>query len=153
MKLQKDLREFIELLNSHGAKYVIVGGYAVAFHGFPRYTGDIDFFVEVSPANAGTMCKVVEEFGFGDTGLIDRDFLGKDVIIQLGIPPNRIDIVTGLSGVDFEQVWADCVEAELDGLAVRFISKDLLLKNKAAAGRTRDLADIEEITGADGRTG
>jgi len=147
MKLQADLREFIELLNSHGVKYVIVGGYAVAYHGFPRYTGDIDFFIEVSQDNAERMSKVVAAFGFGSTGLTSRAFLEEGVIVQLGVPPNRIDIVTGLTGVDFDEAWASKVAAELDGIPVHFLSKDVLIKNKAATGRARDQADIEDIAG------
>jgi len=150
MKLQKDLREFIELLNSVAAKYVIVGGYAVAYHGHPRFTGDIDIFIEASETNALKMEEVIRRFGFQETGLTARDFMQPDSIVQLGLPPNRIDLITSLDEVNFAEAWADRIEASLDGTPVRVISKDLLLRNKRASGRARDIADIEEITGEAG---
>lgn len=149
MKLEKDSREFIESLNSASVRYVIVGGYAVAFHGFPRFTGDIDFLIEVSPANAAKMQDVIVGFGFGGTGLAKQDFLKEDVVIQLGLPPNRIDIITSLTGVGFDEVWAGSVAAKLDGLPVRFIGKDALLKNKSASGRAQDRVDIEKLNDPD----
>lgn len=93
MKLPKDSREFIELLNAHGVKYVIVGGYAVVWHGHPRFTGDIDFFVERSESNASALEKAVRDFGFGELGLTASDFLEPQTVVQLGRPPYRIDII------------------------------------------------------------
>lgn len=145
MKLPKDFREFIELLNSESVKYVIVGGYAVAFHGHPRFTGDIDFFVEPSADNAARLRRVMQSFGFGATGLMESDFSVKDQVIQLGIPPVRIDVLTGISGVSFEDAWASRVQSTLDNLSVNFIGKAALIKNKEAAGRTKDAADSEEM--------
>ena len=146
MKLQEGLREFIELLNSTGVKYVIVGGYAVAYHGHPRFTGDIDIFVELSQSNAQKLEEAIRRFGFQETGLTARDFVTPDSIIQLGRPPNRIDVVTSADAVDFHEAWHSKNEATLDGLPVYFISKELLLKNKRASGRARDLADVEALT-------
>ena len=145
MKVHKDLREFIELLNSVNVKYLIIGGYAVAYHGHPRYTGDIDIFVEASETNALKLEEVLQRFGFKGTGLTAKDFVQPDSIVQLGVPPNRIDVVTGIDGVDFAEAWASKVEAALAGVPVYFISKDLLVRNKKACGRARDLADLEEI--------
>src|SRR5579871_714865 len=129
-KLAQDWREFIALLNSHQVKYLIVGGYAVAYHGYPRTTGDIDFFVEISAENAHRIKSVIDDFGFGSLGLTTDDFLQANKVIQLGYPPNRIDIITTISGVTFAQAWADRVEDELDGIKVAFIGKKTLLTNK-----------------------
>ena len=102
LKLPKDLREFIELLNSHEVRYLIVGGYAVAYHGHPRATGDIDFVVEVSEENARKLEAVLLDFGFGGLGLTAADFLQPGIVVQLGYPPNRIDLLTTISGASFE---------------------------------------------------
>lgn len=147
MKLHPGWREFIELLNSHGVDYLIVGAYARAFHGVPRSTGDIDFFIRSSPANAGRLEKVIEAFGFGTLGIRAEDFQTPDRIIQLGLEPYRIDLVTSISGVTFEEAWQDRVNAQLDGLPVAFLSLRALRKNKAAAGRPKDLADLDALPG------
>jgi hypothetical protein len=141
--------EFIELLNSAGVKYVIIGGYAVAYHGHPPYTGDIDIFIDLSEANAERMEQVIRRFGFQETGLSAKDFTTPDSIVQLGRPPNRIDVVTSVDAVDFREAWESRIEATLDGTPVHFISKGLLLRNKKTTGRARDLADIEEISDDD----
>jgi hypothetical protein len=145
-KLQKDLKEFIALLNSHGVDYLIVGGHAVAFHGFPRYTGDFDFFVRMSEDNATALLRVLAAFGFGDLGVERHTFLEPNQVLQLGRPPNRIDLLTTISGVDFDEAWARRVPAELDSLAVSFIGKEELLRNKRAAGRPKDLGDVSKLT-------
>jgi len=142
MKLPPDFREFIELLNSENVKYLIVGGWAVAFHGHPRFTGDLDFFVEASSDNAGRLMRVLGRFGFTGLGLQERDFLEPDRIIQLGRPPRRIDLITGVSGVGFAEAWAGRESARLDGIPVQVIGREALLKNKAAAGRPQDAADL-----------
>ena len=145
-KLPNDLREFIELLNAHDVRYVIVGGYAVAYHGFPRLTGDIDFFVETSEENAQRLESVLTDFGFGSIGLSSEDFKKPDQIIQLGYPPNRIDLITSISGVTFAEAWADKVSDDLGGIPVTFIGKKTLLANKAASGRLKDRADLDSLT-------
>ena len=150
MELQRDSREFIGLLNSANVRYVIVGGYAVAFHGHPRFTGDMDVFVDPSLPNARLLEGVLRRFGFGDVGLSAEDFTRADTIVQLGLPPNRIDLLTALTGVTFPEAWDQRVEGELGGLRVSFISKDLLIRNKRATGRTQDLADAEAIEGQAG---
>ncbi len=146
MKLQKDLREFIELLNAANVRYVVVGGYAVAFHGHPRATGDIDVFIETSEANAQKMEDVIRRFGFQATGLTREDFAQSDVIVQLGVPPNRIDIITSVDAVPFEEAWATRIDSMLAGTSIRMISKELLLRNKRALGRSQDVADAERIS-------
>ncbi|MFO0891588.1 MAG: nucleotidyltransferase [Isosphaeraceae bacterium] len=146
MEIQKDLKEFIELLNLNQVKYLIAGGYAVAFHGHPRTTGDIDLFVESSPENARKLVGTLDAFGFAGLGLTDRDFLTPGVIVQLGQPPNRIDLLTSLSGVVFEDAWHHRVECVVDGLRIAFLDRRTLLVNKAATGRAKDLADLEALS-------
>ena len=145
MKLSKDLREFVELLNSRKIKYVLVGGHAVAFHGFPRFTGDVDFFIDPSPENAALVAAALGDFGFGNLGLTEADFCGPETVIQLGRAPNRIDILTSVTAVLFAEAWQTRVETKLDGLPVWMISKDLLVRNKLATGRPQDLADAKKI--------
>jgi hypothetical protein len=145
MDLEKDLREFVELLNALNVRYMVVGAFAVAYHGHPRFTGDIDVFIERSHENAERLVQVIERFGFGDLNLSAADFLQEDQVIQLGIAPSRIDLLTFLSGVSFEDAWATREYGEINGLTVPFISKEMLKRNKAASGRTQDLADLEHL--------
>ena len=145
MKLPKDWREFIELLNSHGVEFLVVGGHAVGYHGYPRFTGDIDFFVRPSPANATRVLQVLSEFGFDGADELQADLAHPGKMIQLGRPPNRIDLLTDLSGIDFEEAWRGSVQTSMDGAPVRIIGREALLKNKRESGRAKDLADVEEI--------
>jgi hypothetical protein len=144
MNLSKELREFIALLNSTNVKYVVVGGHAVAFHGYPRFTGDIDFFVERSPENAAKLERVLTDFGFAEIGLKAADFLDPETVVQLGRPPNRIDILTSIDGVEFQEAWNSRIKTSV-GAELFFISKQLLVQNKRATGRTQDLADVERL--------
>jgi hypothetical protein len=145
MRLQKDLREFIGLLNSHGVEYLLVGGYALAFHGAPRYTGAIDVFVRRTEENAARIERAIQAFGFASMGLGAGDFARPDAIVQLGQPPNRIDLLTSITGVGFEEAWAGRAAGDLDGLPVHFIGREAFLKNKRATGRTQDRADLERL--------
>jgi len=145
MNLEDDLREFIELLNALKIRYIIVGAFAVAYHGYPRFTADIDLFIERSSENAQGLMNAIQQFGFGDLGLSAEDFLQEDQVIQLGVAPNRIDLLTFLSGVEFQEAWAGRVQGEIAGLSVPIISKELLKKNKAASGRSQDIADLEHL--------
>jgi predicted nucleotidyltransferase len=145
VKVQKDLREFIELMNSHGVDYVIVGGHAVAYHGYPRFTGDMDFFVRASAENAVRVTAVLHSFGFSDLSSIESTLLEAGKVIQLGRPPNRIDLLTGISGVRFDEALQDSVATELDGIPVRIIGFESLLRNKAASGRPKDLVDLDQL--------
>ena len=140
--LSSDLREFIHLLNTKSVKYVIVGAWALAFHGRPRYTGDIDIFVAREQDNAGRLMEVIETFGFGQSGIKRDDFLQVDHVIQLGREPNRIDILTGISGVAFDEAWESREQGSISDVDVFVISRDLLIKNKRAANRDKDQADI-----------
>jgi hypothetical protein len=145
MKLSADLREFIGLLNSHKVEFIIVGAHALAWHGLPRYTKDIDFFVHADTANAEALLAVLDRFGFGSLGLRSKDFLAPDQVIQLGREPNRIDLLTGISGVDWDECWASKVEGEMDGIPVFIMGRDSYIKNKLAAGRPQDLADVSRL--------
>ena len=141
--LSSDLHEFIHLLNTKSVKYVIVGAWALAFHGWPRYTGDIDIFIAREQDNADRLMEVIEAFGFGQSGIERDDFLRVDHVVQLGRAPNRIDILTGISGVAFDEAWASRERGTISDVAVLVISRDLLIKNKRAANRDKDQADIK----------
>jgi len=143
--LSIDLREFIHLLNTKSVKYVIVGAWAVAFHGRPRYTGDIDVFVAREHDNADRLMEVIEAFGFGQAGIERDDFLKVDHVIQLGREPNRIDILTGISAVAFNEAWESREQGIISDVAVFIISRDLLIKNKRAANRDKDQGDIKVL--------
>ncbi len=145
MKLQRDLQEFIALFNSHRVDYLLVGGHAVAFHGYPRYTGDIDFLVRPTEENATRVLAALADFGFGEMGLQAREFIQPGQVIQLGRPPNRIDILTQISGVEFEEAWQGSIVTEIDGLPTRILGREALLKNKRSIDRAKDRADVEEL--------
>jgi len=145
MPLQKDWREFIESLNSESVDYLIVGAVAFAFHSNPRFTGDLDIFIRASPENAERLARVLRKFGFASVGLEASDLHQPDQIVQLGVRPNRIDLITSISGVTFDEAWMSRVPAEIDGLPVHFISRRLLIRNKRAVGRAQDLSDLEAL--------
>ncbi len=144
--LNRDFKEFIRSLNDNHVRYLVVGGYAVAFHGHPRYTKDIDIWIEMTQANAEKIIKSLAQFGFGSLGLREEDFLIPDQTIQLGYPPSRIDLINTLSGVDFDTCYSSRVQIEIEGTQVNFIDLENLKKNKQASGRLQDLADIESLT-------
>jgi len=146
VNLNQDFREFIGLLESEAVSYLIVGGYAVGLHGFPRYTGDIDFFVAIETENAGKLVRVFEQFGFGDIGLTEDDFLTEDFVIEIGREPRKIQVLTGIDGVSFAECYQHRVEIEDDGLKMKFIGKDDLLRNKAASARPKDLIDLQTLS-------
>jgi hypothetical protein len=123
----------------------VVGGYAVALHGHPRYTRDLDVWVEIHPENAANVVRALEQFGFTSLGLATTDFLIPNQIIQLGYPPNRIDLMGTLPGVDFPSCYAARVQVDLDGVLVNFIDLENLKKSKWASGRLQDLADLEGL--------
>ena len=143
--LNRDFIEFIQSLNDNQVRYLVVGGYAVALHGNPRYTKDMDVWIDMSPENAVNVVKALKQFGFGSLGLKKADFLMPDQIIQLGYPPNRIDIHTTLTGVDFSPCYASRVQVEIEGVNINFIDLENLKKNKRASGRHQDLADLENL--------
>ncbi len=141
----QDFKEFIQLLNDNQVRYLVVGGYAVALHGHPRYTKDIDIWLEMSPQNGAKMVEALAQFGFGSLGLKVEDFLVPEQILQLGYPPSRIDLLNDLVGVEFEGCYERRVEAMIDGVSVNFIDLESLKQNKKAVGRLQDLADLEKL--------
>ena len=145
MKIPQDFKELLELLNVHKVDYLIVGGYALAFHGAPRFTGDIDLFVKPDSANAKRILEALAEFGFGSMNLSETDFTVPDNVIQFGVPPVRVDIMTSLTGVSWEKANADKVKGDFDKIIVHFISREDLITNKKMLGRQKDLADIEAL--------
>lgn len=145
MVINPDFKEFISLLNRHKVRYIVVGGYAVAFHGHPRYTKDIDLWIDSSRDNAETLINALRDFGFGNAGLTAEDFLAPGYVIQLGHPPNRIDLLTSVKGVDFETCYASRIEAQVEDTTIAFIDLANLKKNKRATGRHQDLADAENL--------
>jgi hypothetical protein len=143
MGLSKDWREFLELLNSRGVDYVIVGAHSLALHGRPRYTGDLDILVRPTPENARLLVDTLNEFGFAGSGFKEPDFLEPEQLIQLGRAPTRIDLLTSITGVSSEEAFATKVSADLDGIPVFVLGKDALVRNKRAVGRPQDLADLD----------
>ena len=145
MGLSKDWKEFLELLNSRGVDYVIVGAHSLALHGRPRYTGDLDILVRSTPENARLLVDLLNEFGFAESGFKEPDFLKAEQLIQLGRAPTRIDLLTSISGVSSDEAFASKVWAELDGIPVSVLGKDALIRNKRAVGRPQDLVDIDML--------
>ncbi len=145
MELNQDFKEFIELLNSNEVKYIVVGGYAVGFHGYPRYTGDIDLWIAISKENTERFVDVLKKFGFAALALIPEDFQKEDLVIQFGYEPNRIDILTSVTGLNFEECYAKSNQANFEGLPIIFLDLESLKKNKSLTGRKKDLGDIENL--------
>ncbi|MDQ7825429.1 MAG: hypothetical protein RDV48_21690 [Candidatus Eremiobacteraeota bacterium] len=135
----------LELFNSEKVDYLIVGGYALAFHGAPRFTGDLDLYVRPDRENAGRILRALECFGFGSLGLTADDFIEPERVVQLGLPPVRIDILTSLTGVSWNDAWLHRANGAYGGVPVFFIGKTQLVINKKALSRHRDLADIEAL--------
>jgi Nucleotidyl transferase of unknown function (DUF2204) len=142
MPLGKGWREFLESLNSRGVDYVIVGTQSLAFHGRPRYTGDLDILVRPTPENARILVDLLNQFGFERSGFKQTDFLEPEQMIQLGRAPNRIDLLTSISGVSSDEAFETRDLAELDGIPVFVLGKDALIRNKRAIGRPQDLGDL-----------
>ncbi len=140
-----DFKEFLKLLNAHKVEYLLIGGYAVGYHGYPRATADMDVWTAMNPVNADRIVAVLKEFGFDPPNLSPELFLKEWQIIRLGVPPVRIEIATTVSGVDFSQCYAERVVDVLDGVKVNLISLNHLKINKKASGRHQDLADLENL--------
>ena len=145
MPLNSDLREFIECLNSNEVEYLVVGALAVAWHGFPRYSADVDFLIRPSDDNAARVLRALSQFGFGNLDISTGDLTSPGKVIQLGYEPNRIDLMTSVTGLSFNEAWDDRAPGDLDGLPVNFIGRSSLLRNKDATGRPKDRIDAEEL--------
>ena len=140
-----DFKELLASFNSHGVDYLVVGAYALAFHGAPRYTGDIDLLVRPEPENARAVLAALADFGFASLGLSESDFLTPDRVVQLGVPPVRIDLLTSLTGVSWEEARAHRVAGHYGDIPVHFIGKTEYVRNKRATGRKKDAADLEAL--------
>ncbi len=145
MILDRNFKEFLQLLNKNKVKYLVVGGYAVALHGHPRYTKDLDIWIYVNSENAERIIGTLNEFGFSSLNLRANDFLTYGNIIQLGSPPVRIDLLTSVDGVEFDSCYESKFAVEIDDISVDFISLENLKKNKKGSGRHQDLADLENL--------
>ena len=143
--LTKDFKEFLQCLNGRGVEFLVIGGHAVAFHGYPRATADLDVWVAVNPDTASRLAAALRDFGFNVPELSPELFLRPDRIVRMGVAPNRIEIQTGIDGVTFANCFPRRVTAELDGVTVAFISLGDLKANKAASGRNKDLADLDHL--------
>jgi len=145
MELTRDFKEFIRLLNKHKVRYLLLGGYAVAAHGYPRYTGDIDIWVDPTHGKAAIVLKVLKEFGFDSLQIDAEDLTKEDLVIQLGYPPNRIDLLTGASGLAFEECWKEKEEMHITGETIYVISLRHLKINKQKTDRDKDRDDLKNL--------
>jgi hypothetical protein len=145
MEVQQDFKDLLALFNKHEVEYVIVGAYALGFHGAPRYTGDLDVLVQPEPMNSRRIVRALHEFGFESVGLTEVDFQEDGRVVQLGFPPVRVDIMTSITGVSWDQARSGRVQGPFGDLLVHFIGREDLVANKRALGRKKDLADLEAI--------
>ena len=145
LRLPEDFSAFLRLLDAKGVEYLLIGGYAVGYHGYPRATKDLDLWVARTPENAARLVTALREFGFNAPDLAPDLFLAEGRIVRMGMPPLRIEIATTISGVEFADCWAARVEADFDGVPVKIIGREHLKRNKRASGRHQDLADLEHL--------
>ena len=145
MILAQDFEDFVKLLNKHQVDYMIVGGYALAFHGKPRHTGDLDIWINISEKNAERLVLAIKEFGLASLGLTKTDFMHEGYVTQIGYPPLRIDILNTIDGVKFEDAYQNKLLVDVDGIQVKYIGLKDFIENKTASGRSQDIADLREI--------
>jgi len=145
METQPDFRELLALFNARHVEYLIVGGYALAFHGAPRFTGDLDIFVQPDAVNAQRILTALAVFGFASVGLTPSGFERPDQVVQLGVPPVRIDLITSMTGVSWDEAWAGRVAGRYGDIPVYYIGREQFVANKRATGRTKDVADLEVL--------
>jgi hypothetical protein len=146
-ELTDDYRDLLAALIAADARFIVVGAHALSIHGVPRATVDLDVWTEPTPENAHRVWLALAAFGarLDTLGIAESDFTRQDVVAQFGLPPNRIDILTGVSGLTFAEAWPGRVEAEIEGMRVPFLGRDALIKNKRASGRKKDLGDVESL--------
>lgn len=145
METNKDYKELLALFNAHSVDYVIIGAYALAFHGSPRYTGDLDIYLRPDQENAGRVLSSLDAFGFGGLGVAVEDLAVPGKVVQLGYPPVRIDLVTSITGVTWEEAAAGRVAGHYGNIPVTYLGKNEMIRNKRALGRKKDEADIEAL--------
>ncbi|MBF0502457.1 MAG: nucleotidyltransferase [Candidatus Riflebacteria bacterium] len=145
MFLAKDFKEFLRLLTEKSVKYLLIGGYAVTFHGYVRPTGDMDIWVDASSENIERLILLIKEFGFGDATLSIEDFSDPTKIFRMGLPPVRIEIMTSIDGVGFQECYSSRIVSIIDGISISIINLEQLKKNKKASGRHKDLSDLDYL--------
>ena len=145
IRLPPDFKEFLKLLKEHDVRYLLIGGYAVSYHGYIRTTGDMDIWIAIHPDNAQKIVTVLKKFGFDHPDLSAELFLHENKIIRMGVPPVRLEITTSVSGVEFDECYRARIIDELDGVEVNLIDLENLKKNKKASGRAKDIADVEKL--------
>lgn len=145
MEVQRDFKELLALFNAHDIDYLIVGAYALAYYGSPRYTGDMEILVHPDPENARRIFSALEEYGFGSLGLTAEDFSSPDKIVQLGVVPVRVDIITSITGLSWEEATASRENGNYGDVVVHYLGKRAFIRNKQALGRKKDLADLEAL--------
>ena len=145
IELHPDFKDFLKLLNSYNVRYLLVGGYAVGYHGYPRATGDMDIWIELSEQNSKKVASAFRDFGMSDEVISEGLFLEENKVIRMGVPPVRLEVITGASGVNFEECYSNREVVEIDGILINFISLQDLKRNKQAAGRYKDLEDLEHL--------
>lgn len=143
--VSKHYAELLESLNAHDVRFLIVGGIAFSFHAEPRYTKDLDVWVDPEPGNVERLLRALDDFGFGSVGLKAEDFLAPGRFVQLGYPPGRIDLLTSIPGIDFQEAWAHRVEDKLGNARAFYLSKQDLIRNKLAVARPQDLVDVQTL--------
>lgn len=145
--LNEDFRDIVVLFADVAVEFVVVGAYALAFHGSPRASGDIDLYVRPSPENAQRVFSALEQFGapLASHGVTATDFATPGTVYQIGLPPRRIDVLTKISGIDFDEAWDTRIDADVEGRTIHIIGRDQLVKNKIAAGRPKDIADVASL--------
>lgn len=145
LPLPPDFKEFLALLNSEKIEYLVVGGYAVSYHGYPRPTGDLDVWIAIDPVNAAKLVAALTKFGFGAAGATMDMFLTPGQVVRMGVPPVRIEVLSSVSGVEFASCRARRVDTVIDGIPVSVINRQDLIANKRAAGRDKDLNDLKHL--------
>lgn len=146
MVLNQDFKEFLQSLNDNNVRYLVIGGYALAFHGHPRYTKDLDIWIDLEETNASKVVQALQDFGFSSLELKPDDFMEPDTTIQLGYPPSRIDLLIGLKGASFAEAFLNRHQEMLDGITVNVIDKTNLILLKREAGHPQDLADLDNLS-------
>lgn len=145
IELHPDFKDFLKLLNSNHVRYLLIGGYAVGYHGYPRATADMDIWIDVDESNANNMLQAFRDFGFPSDRIEKEMFLERNKIIRMGAPPVRIELFTSVSGVDFDECFRDRITIEVDSIPVNLLSLRMLKENKKASGRLKDLDDLEHL--------
>jgi hypothetical protein len=142
-----DFRDMLSAFRAEGVEFLLVGAYALAVHGLPRATGDLDLWIGIAGDNPNRVWRALKRFGAPLDGLTIPDLARADMVVQIGIAPQRVDVLTGIDGVEFPAAWAARLEVELDGLVIPVLSRELLIRNKRAAGRPQDVADVAWLEG------